>query len=655
MAGFGYFPGGGGGGGGGAHPDLTGRTTTNSHPGTAISLTAPDGDGNLADTVVNVQLLSAAVDALDLGSGGSGGGLFLFALFHYNVDIGALSGLPPIPGLKVGFNAQTTGSQNGYYLTNGSGGVDTGSKVVIRELANLGLSVVSGVNFYDQDNPPDFNGAEDLWPYLNLNGSVDLPEQQGAEAFTVTTNDGSNFLLTPVTVAPGALLGQVLRLTSMNDHRVTGPATIALGVQGCIVTADTNAGDVTATMGIHDVVPRITLFENIGTGNLFVEHDPSETAFDTTIPPGCRGMVIADQNGWKRWDLPPIWNSSDLIYDKDKFIRFTEDGDLIRDHVVHQYEVLDVGVPGGGWVIEDRDVNYIRYKSVDTLTSITLPNDARHVVWIDCPRDINPNTAGGAVYRTGVGTPLFEIAPGEVWMAKCYFGNHWTAVRVAFGLQTRQSEDSNATSIGGIGGTSALLSWASGLPAVIHPISECTSYSTSAGTAAIFADNDELRFYPFSVHEPIPVDGWSFYGEYNGPSDMIMRILVYRDRADATDVGGGGPVGDPLIDSQYEGTIFHSAEHAFTEVTLTPGRYWLGVAFHEMEVGYNVTGQCGNTASTGFGLAQTGRRTASGNPPVWTMALEAIDDAPTDPMDTASVQPGLAWAPDVELMVVTTI
>ena len=61
-------PGGGSGGGGvTAHSDLTGRASTNQHPGTAVSLTAPPGTGNLETSVVNAQLLADAVDALAAG------------------------------------------------------------------------------------------------------------------------------------------------------------------------------------------------------------------------------------------------------------------------------------------------------------------------------------------------------------------------------------------------------------------------------------------------------------------------------------------------------------------------------------------------------------------------------------------------------------
>lgn len=56
--------GGGGGGGVTVHSALTGRSTTNQHPGTAVSLTAPPGTGNLDPSVVNAQLLADAVDGL---------------------------------------------------------------------------------------------------------------------------------------------------------------------------------------------------------------------------------------------------------------------------------------------------------------------------------------------------------------------------------------------------------------------------------------------------------------------------------------------------------------------------------------------------------------------------------------------------------------
>ena len=54
----------------GVHNDLTGRSTTGAHPGTAVSIDPTGFAGNLDGTITNAQLLAAAVDDLTTGGGG---------------------------------------------------------------------------------------------------------------------------------------------------------------------------------------------------------------------------------------------------------------------------------------------------------------------------------------------------------------------------------------------------------------------------------------------------------------------------------------------------------------------------------------------------------------------------------------------------------
>ena len=56
----------------GVHNDLSGRSTSGAHVGTAVSIDPTGFAGNLDGTIVNAQLLAAAVD--DLTTGGGGGG-----------------------------------------------------------------------------------------------------------------------------------------------------------------------------------------------------------------------------------------------------------------------------------------------------------------------------------------------------------------------------------------------------------------------------------------------------------------------------------------------------------------------------------------------------------------------------------------------------
>jgi len=58
----------------GVHNDLTGRSTTGAHVGTAVSIDPTGFTGNLDETIVNAQLLAAAVDDLTTGGGGGATG-----------------------------------------------------------------------------------------------------------------------------------------------------------------------------------------------------------------------------------------------------------------------------------------------------------------------------------------------------------------------------------------------------------------------------------------------------------------------------------------------------------------------------------------------------------------------------------------------------
>ena len=68
----------------GVHNDLTGRSTSGAHVGTAVSIDPSGFAGNLDESITNAQLLAAAVDDLTTGGGGGGGGV---------TDHGLLTGL----------------------------------------------------------------------------------------------------------------------------------------------------------------------------------------------------------------------------------------------------------------------------------------------------------------------------------------------------------------------------------------------------------------------------------------------------------------------------------------------------------------------------------------------------------------------------------
>lgn len=253
--------------------------------------------------------------------------LSLTYLFHGPIDRTSNTIAPPVPGQPVGMYRQAVSGQNGVYLSDGTGGVDIGSRVPLLDVSNLGASVVAAANFFDLDDLPPVNGIEVLGPFLNLNGENDFPAVQGVQRFLITTQNGVDILLSGDEPAAYSLLGRILPLTSMNDHRVTGPDSIELGIYGCIVTCDTTDGDVDITLGPHGGLPRIVLIENrpdpgeVG-NDVNIENVAGESAFTTVLPPFCRVMILPDQGLWRRWDLLPIYQAGDA----NKHLAFNGDG-----------------------------------------------------------------------------------------------------------------------------------------------------------------------------------------------------------------------------------------------------------------------------------------------------------------------------------------
>jgi hypothetical protein len=253
--------------------------------------------------------------------------LALTYLFHGPIDRDASDIAPPIPGQPVGMYRQAVSGQNGVYLSDGTGGVDIGSRVPLLDAANLGASVVAAANFYDLDDLPPIAGIENIGPFLDLNGENDFATIWNTQRFLIATQNGVDILLNADEPAAFPLLGRILQMTSMNDYRVTGPDSIELGVKGCVVTCDTTDGDVDITLGPHGGLPRIVLIENRPdpgeAGNdVNIENLAGESAFTTVLPPFCRVMILPDQALWRRWDLLPIYQAGDA----NKHLAFNGDG-----------------------------------------------------------------------------------------------------------------------------------------------------------------------------------------------------------------------------------------------------------------------------------------------------------------------------------------
>lgn len=245
----------------------------------------------------------------------SAGVLPLSVLFHFPVDLTAIPGLPPIPGLlRVGFWRQVNPAENGWYLYDGAGGV-TGPRhefcTVAAATTNGGLEVVAATNVYDVDNLPDWNGAEDLAPYINQDS--DLVPVRGPESHFVITEDGTTAKLRG---APGSLqdtMSTLLSWWSMDDYRVDGAATKQLGVQGAVVSAYPDGDDGNAVMGPHAGLPRITAVEHQSdTGTFTVTNLAGDgVAFETVLAPFQRALILPDQAAFRRWDMLPDIQAGD--------------------------------------------------------------------------------------------------------------------------------------------------------------------------------------------------------------------------------------------------------------------------------------------------------------------------------------------------------
>lgn len=283
----------------GVHNDIAGRSTAGAHPDTAITTTGHDG---LLTGATSVAAALAVVD-------GQPPIVNAQTLVRYNVD--RTSGFLPFgtpPGVIVVLDGQDDPDEDGAYTSNGSLGVDVGSRVELKTLGNVvaGLTVFATVTL---DNDSTAYGA--------LDGFVDAPESSGTDpsVWRVSTPDGSTIVLAPVApplAAYAALVGRWFT-PAMNDYSVSSNTQLTLNHQ--IVSVDTSGGNVTLTLGPHATIPRPTfIWHRTGANTLTVVNYPGDgDAFSYTVAPGERVLVLPDGAAWHAWRLPQ--DAGSLVFD----------------------------------------------------------------------------------------------------------------------------------------------------------------------------------------------------------------------------------------------------------------------------------------------------------------------------------------------------
>ena len=305
----------------GVHNDLSGRSTAGAHPGSAVTLTAPDGTGNLATSVVTAQLLADAVDALDISGGGGGGGVGvqIALMYHTPQDLSSsslsMAGPFPLPSSYfIGFDNQATSSENGYYPADGAGGVTVGGKVALSDLA-FGTPVSAAVAFYGDytDLPTPWSASQaEIESFRRLR--VDALSGTVLGESLVVVPIGAEVCLQPI----GGALGWVdsMKFFWMNDFldsTSTSGDPFILNVHGAVYVAQTAEGDDRyLQLGSHATLVRTVMVHNDGLGDLHIANTPGDGQdFALTLGPGQRCMIWPNQSKWEAWILPPQFADGD--------------------------------------------------------------------------------------------------------------------------------------------------------------------------------------------------------------------------------------------------------------------------------------------------------------------------------------------------------
>lgn len=234
-------------------------------------------------------------------AGGSGDVLSLAMLLFNEVDVSGSVGPPLPPGLKVGLVGQSNPAENGWWLSDGSGGL-TGSPTVFLDAAHYGHAVLATITTETTD------AWDTLAPYVTQPSTTLFPT-----SWRVSTEDGVTFGLIPERQSWAGILSEWGRVytPAMQDISVnTADATggiYQLSVSDQIVSIDASGGPFTIQLGPHATIPRHCYIENRLGSDVTITNLPGDgDDFEHVLSAGDRILVLPDGAQFKVWLENPV-------------------------------------------------------------------------------------------------------------------------------------------------------------------------------------------------------------------------------------------------------------------------------------------------------------------------------------------------------------
>jgi hypothetical protein len=208
-------------------------------------------------------------------------------------------------GTPVLLDGQSTSSENGYYLADGSGGVDVGSKIDLKTVDYFGCIIVANFVWAERDGEDDA-AFDSLEPYLSSRIGDDLSQS----VYGVFSADGVTYTIEAFRLSHSTaanLLGKWFA-PAMDDYSVSfgdmdGGGNYQLGLMHGITVVDSSGGDCNIVLGPHATIPRHAyIWHRTGDNAVTIENLPGDgSAFSYTLPRGEMVLILPDGASWHAW------------------------------------------------------------------------------------------------------------------------------------------------------------------------------------------------------------------------------------------------------------------------------------------------------------------------------------------------------------------